>query len=93
MVFIVTVNYCLRCFSLIFFHIFISLAQTMKTLRLRKNTVKFSLYRHFTNTLIFAVLGESAPFLNIVSNFRITSPSKVTFLVCFSFHGVYGVDN
>ncbi|XP_063086072.1 transmembrane protein 87B isoform X1 [Cavia porcellus] len=38
--------------------IFISLAQTMKTLRLRKNTVKFSLYRHFTNTLIFAVLAS-----------------------------------
>ncbi|KAM6180115.1 transmembrane protein 87B isoform 2-T2 [Erethizon dorsatum] len=34
------------------------LAQTMKTLRLRKNTVKFSLYRHFTNTLIFAVLAS-----------------------------------
>ncbi|XP_032956755.1 transmembrane protein 87B isoform X2 [Rhinolophus ferrumequinum] len=38
--------------------IFVSLAQTMKTLRLRKNTVKFSLYRHFTNTLIFAVLAS-----------------------------------
>ncbi|XP_055255147.1 transmembrane protein 87B isoform X1 [Moschus berezovskii] len=38
--------------------IFISLAQTMKTLRLRKNTVKFSLYRHFTNTLIFAILAS-----------------------------------
>lgn len=30
----------------------------MKTLRLRKNTVKFSLYRHFTNTLIFAILAS-----------------------------------
>ncbi|XP_036291912.1 transmembrane protein 87B isoform X1 [Pipistrellus kuhlii] len=38
--------------------IFISSAQTMKTLRLRKNMVKFSLYRHFTNTLIFAVLAS-----------------------------------
>ncbi|XP_031297106.1 transmembrane protein 87B isoform X2 [Camelus dromedarius] len=38
--------------------IFISLAQTMKALRLRKNTVKFSLYRHFTNTLIFAILAS-----------------------------------
>ncbi|XP_052039539.1 transmembrane protein 87B isoform X3 [Apodemus sylvaticus] len=36
----------------------VNLAQTMKTLRLRKNTVKFSLYRHFTNTLIFAVLAS-----------------------------------
>ncbi|XP_041730883.1 transmembrane protein 87A isoform X2 [Coregonus clupeaformis] len=36
--------------------IFISLAQTMKLLRLRRNVVKLSLYRHFTNTLIFAVI-------------------------------------
>ncbi|XP_063297443.1 transmembrane protein 87B [Pelobates fuscus] len=38
--------------------IFVSLAQTMKTLKLRKNTVKYSLYRHFTNTLIFAVIAS-----------------------------------
>lgn len=38
--------------------IFVSLAQTMKLLRLRRNVVKLSLYRHFTNTLIFAVVGE-----------------------------------
>lgn len=38
--------------------IFVSLAQTMKTLKLRKNTVKYSLYRHFTNTLIFAILAS-----------------------------------
>lgn len=38
--------------------IFISLAQTMKTLKLRKNPVKYSLYRHFTNTLIFAVIAS-----------------------------------
>lgn len=35
-----------------------SLAQTMKLLRLRRNVVKLSLYRHFTNTLIFAVIGN-----------------------------------
>uniref|UniRef100_A0A671SJW7 Transmembrane protein 87B n=1 Tax=Sinocyclocheilus anshuiensis TaxID=1608454 RepID=A0A671SJW7_9TELE len=34
------------------------LAQTIKTLKLRRNPVKLSLYRHFTNTLIFAVLGS-----------------------------------
>ncbi|XP_072548004.1 transmembrane protein 87A isoform X2 [Salminus brasiliensis] len=38
--------------------IFISLAQTMKLLRLRRNVVKLSLYRHFTNTLIFAVIAS-----------------------------------
>ncbi|XP_030007373.1 transmembrane protein 87A isoform X1 [Sphaeramia orbicularis] len=37
---------------------FVSLAQTMKLLRLRRNVVKLSLYRHFTNTLIFAVIAS-----------------------------------
>ncbi|XP_029926284.1 transmembrane protein 87A isoform X2 [Myripristis murdjan] len=39
-------------------YIFVSLAQTIKTLKLRRNPVKLSLYRHFTNTLIFAVLAS-----------------------------------
>ncbi|XP_062872476.1 transmembrane protein 87A-like isoform X2 [Trichomycterus rosablanca] len=38
--------------------IFTSLAQTMKLLRLRRNVVKLSLYRHFTNTLLFAVIAS-----------------------------------
>uniref|UniRef100_A0A803XSF0 Transmembrane protein 87A n=1 Tax=Meleagris gallopavo TaxID=9103 RepID=A0A803XSF0_MELGA len=38
--------------------IFISLTQTMKLLKLRRNVVKLSLYRHFTNTLILAVAGK-----------------------------------
>jgi len=38
--------------------IFMSLVQTTRTLRIRRNLVKLSLYRHFTNTLIFAVLGK-----------------------------------
>ena len=38
--------------------VFTSLVQTTRTLRLRRNLVKLSLYRHFTNTLIFAVLGK-----------------------------------
>ncbi|XP_029026540.1 transmembrane protein 87A-like isoform X3 [Betta splendens] len=38
--------------------IFVSLAQTMKLLRLRRNVVKLSLYTHFTNTLIFAVIAS-----------------------------------
>ncbi|XP_078724266.1 transmembrane protein 87A-like isoform X2 [Lampetra fluviatilis] len=38
--------------------IFVSLAQTMRTLRLRRNPVKLSLYRHFTNTLIFSVIAS-----------------------------------
>ncbi|XP_048863170.1 transmembrane protein 87A isoform X1 [Brienomyrus brachyistius] len=38
--------------------IFVSLAQTIKTLKLRRNPVKLSLYRHFTNTLIFAIIAS-----------------------------------
>ncbi|XP_070579150.1 transmembrane protein 87A-like [Ptychodera flava] len=37
--------------------IFTSLVQTTRTLRLRRNVVKLSLYRHFTNTLIFCVIA------------------------------------
>ncbi|KAH9502796.1 Transmembrane protein 87A, partial [Bulinus truncatus] len=33
---------------------------TTRTLRLRRNIVKLSLYRHFTNTLIFAILASVA---------------------------------
>nr|KAF6449193.1 transmembrane protein 87B [Rousettus aegyptiacus] len=42
----------------------------MKTLRLRKNTVKFSLYRHFTNTLIFAVLASTVFMVWTTKTFR-----------------------
>lgn len=45
-------------FTLTVINIFVSLAQTIKTLKLRRNPVKLSLYRHFTNTLIFAVIGR-----------------------------------
>ncbi|XP_059930479.1 transmembrane protein 87A-like isoform X2 [Gadus macrocephalus] len=38
--------------------ILVSLSQTMKLLRLRRNAVKLSLYRHFTNTLLFAVIAS-----------------------------------
>ncbi|KAM9585298.1 transmembrane protein 87B isoform 5-T5 [Trichechus inunguis] len=48
-----------------------TLAQTVKTLRLRKNTVKFSLYRHFTNTLIFAVLASVVFMVWTTKTFRI----------------------
>jgi len=46
------------CESLTVNHIFTALVNTMRTLRLRRNLVKLSLYRHFTNTLIFSVLGK-----------------------------------
>lgn len=50
--------YTLHRFTLTSINIFVSLAQTIKTLKLRRNPVKLSLYRHFTNTLIFAVIGK-----------------------------------
>ncbi|XP_054263065.1 transmembrane protein 87A-like [Macrosteles quadrilineatus] len=44
--------------SAICWWIFTSLVQTTRTLRLRRNMVKLNLYRHFTNTLIFAVISS-----------------------------------
>lgn len=44
--------------SAICWWIFTSLVQTTRTLRLRRNMVKLTLYRHFTNTLIFAVISS-----------------------------------
>ncbi|TRY80974.1 hypothetical protein TCAL_02964 [Tigriopus californicus] len=38
--------------------VFSALIQTTRTLRLRRNVVKLSLYRHFTNTLVFAVMAS-----------------------------------
>jgi hypothetical protein len=35
-----------------------NLQQTMRTLRVRRNLPKLTLYRHFTNTLIFCVIGK-----------------------------------
>uniref|UniRef100_F1L0U6 Transmembrane protein 87A n=1 Tax=Ascaris suum TaxID=6253 RepID=F1L0U6_ASCSU len=43
---------------IIFWWIFTSLISTMRVLRLRRNQVKLSVYRHFTNTLCFAVIAS-----------------------------------
>lgn len=37
----------------------------MRTLRVRRNIPKLTLYRHFTNTLIFCVIGECLTFRTI----------------------------
>ncbi|GMT36853.1 hypothetical protein PFISCL1PPCAC_28150 [Pristionchus fissidentatus] len=42
----------------IFYWIFTSLVSTMRTLKLRRNEVKLTVYRHFMNTLLFAVVGS-----------------------------------
>ena len=34
----------------------------MRTLKVRRNLPKLTLYRHFTNTLIFAVIGKHLKF-------------------------------
>ncbi|CAG9836500.1 unnamed protein product [Diabrotica balteata] len=44
--------------SAICWWIFSALVNTTRTLRLRRNETKLSLYRHFTNTLIFSVLAS-----------------------------------
>ncbi|XP_063348783.1 transmembrane protein 87A-like isoform X2 [Pelmatolapia mariae] len=52
--------------------IFVSLIQTMKLLRLRRNVVKLSLYRHFTNTLIFAVIASVIFIIWTTKTFRMS---------------------
>ncbi|XP_062242036.1 transmembrane protein 87A-like [Platichthys flesus] len=58
--------------SCIVWWIFVSLAQTMKLLKLRRNVVKLSLYRHFTNTLIFAVIASVIFLIWTTKTFRAT---------------------
>ncbi|XP_065655266.1 transmembrane protein 87B isoform X3 [Hydra vulgaris] len=52
--------------------VFTSLVQTTRTLRIRKNTVKLTLYRHFTNTLIFAVLASLAYMVWMIKQAKLT---------------------
>uniref|UniRef100_A0A3Q1BYR6 GOST seven transmembrane domain-containing protein n=1 Tax=Amphiprion ocellaris TaxID=80972 RepID=A0A3Q1BYR6_AMPOC len=47
-------------------------ATTMKLLRLRRNVVKLSLYRHFTNTLIFAVIASVIFIIWTTKTFRMS---------------------
>ncbi|XP_013778767.1 transmembrane protein 87A-like isoform X2 [Limulus polyphemus] len=59
--------------SAICWWIFSCLVQTTRTLRLRRNIVKLSLYRHFTNTLIFAVLASVAFMIWAIYNHKLTT--------------------
>lgn len=52
--------------------IFISLSQTTRTLRLRRNLVKLSLYRHFTNILIFSVAASVVFMLYSIKSHHLT---------------------
>ncbi|KAJ7303853.1 hypothetical protein JRQ81_011361 [Phrynocephalus forsythii] len=49
------------------------LVQTMKLLKLRRNLVKLSLYRHFTNTLIFAVIASVIFIIWTTKTFRLAT--------------------
>lgn len=51
---------------LICWWIFKSLLETMKTLRLRRNTTKLSLYRHFANTIVLCALVSVAMMIYII---------------------------
>ncbi|XP_048340922.1 transmembrane protein 87A isoform X2 [Sphaerodactylus townsendi] len=53
--------------------IFISLTQTMKLLKLRRNVVKLSLYRHFTNTLILAIAASVVFIIWTTVKFRLVN--------------------
>jgi Na+/H+-translocating membrane pyrophosphatase len=39
------------------YYIFTSLMGTIRVLVLKKNVIKLALYRHFRNTLLFAIIG------------------------------------
>ncbi|EMP39590.1 Vam6/Vps39-like protein [Chelonia mydas] len=54
----------------------VSLTQTMKLLKLRRNIVKLSLYRHFTNTLILAVAENNIYVHDLLTFQQITTVSK-----------------
>jgi len=42
----------------IYYWIFTGLVKTTRTLRVRKNLVKLNVYRHFTNTVLFAIIAS-----------------------------------
>ncbi|KAF5300025.1 hypothetical protein FQR65_LT09282 [Abscondita terminalis] len=59
--------------SAICWWIFNALVNTTRTLRLRRNEVKLSLYRHFTNTLIFSVVASVIFMLYAIKMHRIVT--------------------
>ncbi|XP_053612552.1 transmembrane protein 87A [Plodia interpunctella] len=57
--------------SAICWWVFVSLAHTMRTLQLRRNAIKLSLYKHFTNTLVFAVISSVVFMLYSIKSYRV----------------------
>ncbi|KAK9891573.1 hypothetical protein WA026_015531 [Henosepilachna vigintioctopunctata] len=59
--------------SAICWWIFSALVNTTRTLKLRRNEVKLSLYRHFTNTLIFSLVASVFFMLYSIKTHRLVS--------------------
>ncbi|MED6290195.1 hypothetical protein CHARACLAT_010667 [Characodon lateralis] len=79
-------------FSLISFYIFISLSQTTRLLKLRRNVVKLSLYQHFTNTLVFFVVVSIIFIIWTTKVFRLVDCQRVSsFLVLTQIDSVHCV--
>lgn len=71
--------------SAICWWIFTSLVQTTRTLRLRRNMVKLSLYKHFTNTLIFSVIASVIFMIYSIRAHKLALCITVSFLyyICY----------
>lgn len=59
--------------SAICWWIFSALVNTTRALRLRRNEVKLALYKHFTNTLIFAVIASVIYMLYSIKTHRLAA--------------------
>ncbi|EFB13782.1 hypothetical protein PANDA_001037, partial [Ailuropoda melanoleuca] len=66
------ISFSLACLMAVHF-LPLDLTQTMKLLKLRRNIVKLSLYRHFTNTLILAVAASIVFIIWTTMKFRIVT--------------------
>lgn len=77
--------------SVICWWVFSSLVQTTRILRLRRNLVKLNLYKQFTNTLIFAVLGIRVNYVTI-GLILIQLTASVAFMV-WQIHNVIEILN
>ena len=78
---VVTLALLLLLDTFIFYWIFTAIVDTRRTLRLRKNYVKLSMYNHFAYTLIFAIIA-TVGFITWVF-VALEYPSEMCLTVCF----------
>jgi len=57
-----------------------SLIDTIRLVALRKNVVKLALYKHFRNTLIFAILGQFSSVSETIAD-RCVADECVIFII------------